>query len=190
MFGDSAVSDGVARSSLSTATILFLCTHNSARSLMAEAILNRRAFRLEGPAPLRAFSAGEHPAARPHPLTLELLEAEGFSSAFAKPQDWRIYASPTAPRIHFILQVCDRDPAPPAPSFPGAPPILRWSTPDPVAAQGSADEKRAAFAACYHLMSLRIEALLADIVTQGPLDLSDAPGLRRRVEGVGDRITR
>lgn len=166
-------------------TILFLCTHNSARSLMAEAILNRRAFRLDGPAPLRAYSAGEHPSARPHPLTLEVLKERGYATAFAKPQNWRDYAAPTAPRIDLILQVCERDPEPPMPRLTGLPSIIRWPTPDPVAIEGGPDSKRRAFAACYALLEGRIGALLSDVAERGPLNPADPVALRSRLSAIG-----
>lgn len=169
----------------SPCNLLFLCTHNSARSLMAEAILNRRSFSLDRPSLLRGFSAGDHPAEHPHPMAMELLRGFGYATAFAKPMDWRRFARAGAPEIHLIVLVCDRDPDPPAPAFETPPVFLRWPTPDPAAEAGDLETRRRAFMTVYRTLEKRIDALQADLTAHGPLELTDQDRIRRRLGALG-----
>lgn len=154
---------------IGTRHVLFLCTHNSARSLMAEAILNRRAFRLDAPSPFRAFSAGHHPAYAPHPLTLEILRERGYATNFAKPIHWARFARDTPPRIDVLIELCDpgqgERPTPPQGWI-----HAEWRLPDPADAEGGREARRAAFAAVFDRLDRWIAALLEMESLDGPLD--------------------
>lgn len=168
---------------LRTRHLLFLCTHNSARSLMAEAILNRRAFRLDGPSRFRAFSAGDHPAYAPHPLTLETLRAQGYATTFAKPMHWTRFARDAPPRIDAVIQLCARDPF--APDLPAAWVRAEWILPDPVSAPGGPAPRRAAFARVFERLDRWITALLELEALEGPLDLAKPADAADRLRRIG-----
>lgn len=188
-------SEGVAHAARPYA-ILFVCTHNSARSLMAEAILNRRAFRLDRIPRFRAFSAGAHPAAAPHPLALETLKGFGYTAAFAKPQNWKDFSRPHAPDVDLILQLCEPWPSLTAPRLPTNPLTAYWPTPDPAAAPGGPEARRAAFRDAFRLLERRIDALLAEDDRAGPLREAGAAVVMDRLDAIArlgttlpDRIT-
>lgn len=132
--------------------VLFLCNGNSARSILAEAILNK----IAGDR-FRAYSAGCHPVGTVHPLTLELLRQRGHNVADLRSKSWDEFAAPGAPRMDFIFTVCDAAHRESCPAWPGAPMTAHWGMLDPAAAQGSDAEKRTAFADTYDLMMQRIE---------------------------------
>jgi arsenate reductase len=136
--------------------VLFLCTGNSARSILAEAVLNKL-----GSGRFRAFSAGSHPKGTVHPFALELLDEEGLPTANLRSKSWDEYAVPGAPPIDFILTVCDNAASEACPVWPGKPAVAHWGIPDPAALEGSESERRHAFRAAYRALEARIERFVA-----------------------------
>jgi len=135
---------------------LFLCTGNSARSIMAEAILNRL-----GAGRIRAHSAGSHPKDRPHPIALETLRARGYEISKLRSKSWNEFARPAAPLLDFVFTVCDSAAAEACPVWPGQPMTAHWGVPDPAAAQGNDAEKRLAFADAYRMLNNRISVFVS-----------------------------
>jgi protein-tyrosine-phosphatase len=136
--------------------VLFLCTGNSARSILAEAILNRL-----GAGRIHAFSAGSQPKGAVHPLALELLNEVGLSTAALRSKSWDEYAAPGAPPIDFVFTVCDSAAAETCPVWPGKPAIAHWGIPDPAAVTGPESERRRAFQAAYQALEARIKRFVA-----------------------------
>jgi protein-tyrosine-phosphatase len=136
--------------------VLFLCTGNSARSIMAEAILNR-----EGHARFRAFSAGSHPKGSVHPYALDLLRKLGFDVGGLRSKSWNELARPGAPKLDFVFTVCDDAAAETCPVWPGQPITAHWGIPDPAAATGSEAEVALAFKDSYRMLKRRIDLFLA-----------------------------
>ncbi len=136
--------------------VLFLCTGNSARSVLAEAILNR-----EGRGRLRAFSAGSDPKGVVHPMTLRLLQGLGYDTSFARSKSWDEFTGPGAPALDFIITVCDNAAAETCPIWPGHPATAHWGIPDPAAAEGNEAERALAFDLAYRQMAQRIGLFLA-----------------------------
>ena len=137
---------------------LVLCTGNSARSILAEALLNR----LAG-GRIMAYSAGSQPKDEPHPQALSLLADKGFDISFARSKSWDEFALPGAPEMDFIFTVCDNAAAETCPVWPGHPVTLHWGIPDPAAASGSHDEIRAAFETAYRQLETRINRFLLTV---------------------------
>lgn len=154
--------------------VLFLCTANSARSILAEAILNR-----EGAGHFRAFSAGSQPKGAPHPQALDFLESEGHDTGFARSKSWDEFAAPGAPRLDFIFTVCDNAAAEVCPFWPGHPISANWGIPDPAAASDA--EQAQAFATAYRHLRSRILAFIAL-----PLGSLDAATLTKRLREIGE----
>ena len=147
--------------------VLFLCTGNSARSILAEAILNSI-----GRGKFKAFSAGSHPTGRVHPLALELLRKNGFSIEGVRSKDWSEFAQPGAPFMHFVFTVCDQAAAEPCPTWPGQPMTAHWGMADPAAVEGTEDIKRKAFLTAFTEMRRRISLFInLPIKTLGDLAL-------------------
>jgi arsenate reductase len=158
--------------------VLFLCTGNSARSIMAESLANRS----DGGS-LHARSAGSHPRGEVHPLTLETLRERGHSLAGLRSKSWQEFAGPGAPRFDVIVTVCDQAAGEACPVWPGHPVQAHWSIEDPAAATGNPEERRRAFARVYRELERRIEAL-----ARLPIATLDRAALRARIEGLaGDR---
>jgi len=155
--------------------VLFLCTGNSARSILAEAYLNRA-----GRDRLKAYSAGSKPGGRVNPFALELLEKNGIDTAGLRSKSWDEFALPDAPRMDFVFTVCDSAAAEPCPFWPGQPVTARWGVPDPAAVQGSDDEKRRAFLLAFRTLSTRINLML-----NLPLEKLDRMALTRRLQEIG-----
>ena len=155
--------------------VLFLCTGNSARSLMAEAILNR-----EAPGRFRAFSAGSHPRGTPHPFTLDLLQGLNHDTGFARSKSWDEFARPDAPQMDFVFTVCDKAASETCPVWPGQPMSAHWGVPDPARATGSDAEKRVAFTETYRMLRNRIS-----VFTQLPIDTLDQFSLQKRLDEIG-----
>jgi arsenate reductase len=135
--------------------VLFLCTGNSARSLLAECLLERL-----GHGRFRACSAGSQPKSAPHPCTLALLRELGYETAHLRSKSWDEFAVPTAPPIDWVVTVCDAAAGESCPYFPGDPARLHWSIDDPAAFRGSEAEVRAAFRRAYEALEQRIEAFV------------------------------
>jgi arsenate reductase len=135
-------------------TVLFLCTGNSARSVLAEATLNHL------PAArgrFRAFSAGSHPKGQVHPLALDLLRAEGLPIDGLRSKSWDEFAGPGAPALDFIITVCDSAAAETCPVWPGHPATAHWGVPDPAAVEGPEAQRTQAFREAYLALRQRIE---------------------------------
>lgn len=135
---------------------LFICTGNSARSILAEGILNEL-----GKARFRAWSAGSHPKGEVHPLALATLEQLRFSSTGYRSKNWDEFARPGAPALDFIFTVCDNAAGEVCPVWPGKPVTAHWGVPDPAAVEGSELERRMAFRDAAMVLKRRIELLLS-----------------------------
>ncbi len=138
-----------------TRNILFLCTGNSARSIMAECLMNRL-----GRGHWRAFSAGSHPAGEVHPLALELLRQNGHDTTHLSSKNWQLYARPGAPVMDAIITVCNNAAGETCPVWPGRPATDHWDIPDPAAATGPRDVRQAAFENAYAMLEDRIRNFL------------------------------
>jgi len=136
--------------------VLFLCTGNSARSIMAECILNRA-----GRGGFRAYSAGSHPTGRVNPDAVHLLQSLGYSTETLRSKSWDEFAAPGAPQMDLIFTVCDNAAGEVCPVWPGHPTTAHWPFPDPAALEGSDDERLAFFADVYGQIEKRIDALCA-----------------------------
>lgn len=136
--------------------VLFLCTGNSARSILAEGYLNAR-----GEGRFRAFSAGSHPGGRVNPFALELLEKHRIDTQGLRSKSWDEFAAPGAPHLDFVFTVCDNAAGEACPFWPGQPVTAHWGVEDPAAAEGTDEQKRKAFVTAFTLLSGRINLLLA-----------------------------
>ncbi|RZI93274.1 MAG: arsenate reductase ArsC [Variovorax sp.] len=136
--------------------VLFLCTGNSARSILAEAQLNAL-----GKGRFKAFSAGSHPSGKVNPFSLEFLELIGLPTEGLRSKSWDEFAAPGAPVMDYVLTVCDDAAGEQCPFWPGQPMSAHWGIPDPAAVEGSDDEKRAAFKAAAATLRKRIELFVA-----------------------------
>ena len=155
--------------------VLFLCTGNSARSIMAECLLERI-----GGSRFRAFSAGSHPAGAVHPHALDLLERRNHRTDHLRSKDWSEFEAPGAPEMDFVFTICDRAAGEVCPVWPGQPIRAHWGFPDPAAAEGNEAQIRAAFADVYREIGARIE-----IFTSLPLASLDRLALKRKLDEVG-----
>lgn len=136
--------------------VLFLCTHNSARSILAEALLNAM-----GGGRFRAYSAGSSPRAnqQPNPLGLQVLDAAGIATQGLCSKSWDVFAAPDAPHMDLIITVCDNAAGEVCPFWPGHPATVHWGYPDPSEGDGSEDDKREAFRKIMHAIKRRLELL-------------------------------
>lgn len=155
--------------------ILFLCTGNSARSILAEAILNRR-----GNGKFRSFSAGSFPKGAVHPLALALLEQHGLPTQDLRSKSWDEFATSGAPALDFLITVCDNAASEVCPVWPGQPITAHWGIPDPAAADGNEMEKEAAFVRAYEAMDARIK-----ILTSLPIGSSDPLHIKQEMNAIG-----
>jgi arsenate reductase (thioredoxin) len=158
--------------------VLFLCTGNSARSIMAEAILNSI-----GAGKFQAFSAGSHPTGTVNPLALELIEQNGLSTKGLRSKDWSEFAKTGAPSMHFVFTVCDQAAAEPCPVWPGQPMTDHWGVPDPAIVQGSDDAKRKAFLKAYTELHRRI-SLFVNLPFKKISDLA----LKEKLQEIGRTV--
>ncbi|MFA5082479.1 MAG: arsenate reductase ArsC [Hydrogenophilaceae bacterium] len=133
--------------------VLFLCTGNSARSIIAEAILNHAAI---GKGRFRAYSAGSHPSGTVNPFALELLERNHLPTTDLRSKDWAEFSQPDAPALDFVFTVCDNAAKEVCPVWPGQPMTAHWGVPDPAAVQGSDEAKRRAFFQTWNYLYNRI----------------------------------
>jgi arsenate reductase (thioredoxin) len=135
--------------------ILFLCTGNSARSILAECLANHL-----GRGRIRAYSAGSHPAGRVHPFALEVLQSAGISTDGVRSKNWEEFSAADAPEMDLIITVCDNAAGEACPFWPGNPATAHWGYPDPAAVQGPDDVKRKAFQHTMDALRSRIQLLL------------------------------
>lgn len=136
--------------------VLFLCTGNSARSILAEAILNDR-----GKGRFKAFSAGSHPKGTVHPAALALLQRNGLSIQGLRSKAWDEFAAPGAPHLDFVFTVCDNAAGEVCPVWPGRPVTAHWGQPDPAAVEGTDIDKAEAFREAFRTLGRRIDLFLA-----------------------------
>jgi arsenate reductase len=155
--------------------VLFLCTGNSARSILAEAILNR-----VGQGRFRAYSAGSQPKGEVHPFAIELLKGINHDTSFARSKSWEEFATDDAPVMDFVFTVCDNAANEACPVWPGQPMTAHWGVPDPAAAEGTDAEKHLAFAETYRMLNNRIS-----IFTSLPLASLDRLTLQGRLRDIG-----
>lgn len=155
--------------------VMFLCAGNSARSLIAEAIINR-----EGSGRFQGFSAGSRPRGEAHPYTLHLLNRLNHDTAFARSKSWDEFEGPDAPKVDFVFTVCDQAAAEECPHWPGPPITAHWGLPDPAAATGGEAERRLAFSEAYRMLRNRI-ALFVNL----PLASLDKISLQKRLQEIG-----
>lgn len=155
--------------------VLFLCTGNSARSIMGECILNR-----EGRGKFRAFSAGSQPKGEIHPYTIELLERLNYSTDGLCSKSWDEFAASGAPELDFVFTVCDQAANEACPVWPGQPISAHWGIPDPAAVRGSETEKQLAFADAYRMLNNRIS-----IFVNLPIGSLDRLTLQKRLDAIG-----
>jgi protein-tyrosine-phosphatase len=155
--------------------VLFLCTGNSARSILAEAIMNR-----EGRGRFRGFSAGSQPKGEPNPFAIALLKKLNFDTAALRSKSWDEFASPGAPEMDFVFTVCDSAAAEQCPYWPGQPMTAHWGLADPAAVEGSDAAKAIAFADTFRMLSQRIS-----IFVNLPMTSLDRLSLQRRLDEIG-----
>jgi protein-tyrosine-phosphatase len=158
--------------------VLFLCTGNSARSILAENILNR-----VGAGRFKAFSAGSHPKGQVHPYVIDLLTKLNYPTAGLRSKSWDEFAAPGAPALDFVFTVCDNAANEVCPIWPGQPMTAHWGLPDPVVAEGTEVERRLAFAEAYRMLSNRI-GIFANL----PLKSLDKLSLQRRLDEIGRKL--
>ena len=155
--------------------VLFLCTGNSARSILAEAILNR-----EGRGQFKAYSAGSQPKGEVNPLALDTLEEMGFLTDGYRSKDWQEFAAEGAPELNFVFTVCDNAAGEVCPVWPGQPMTAHWGIEDPAAVEGDEEVRRRAFRGAFYSLQRRIGLFLAL-----PLESIDELSLKRRLGDIG-----
>jgi protein-tyrosine-phosphatase len=155
--------------------VLFLCTGNSARSIIAECVLNRL-----GAGRFRAYSAGSFPKGAVHPYALELLSRAGYPTNGLRSKSWDEFAAPGAPPLDFVFTVCDRAAQEACPIWPGQPMTAHWGLPDPAAAEGKEAERRLAFADTLRALTNRISVFVSL-----PIASLDRLSLQRRLTEIG-----
>ena len=156
-------------------TVLFLCTGNSARSILAEATLNHL-----GGGRFRAYSAGSHPKGEVHPLALELLREQGLPTEGLRSKSWDEFAGSGAPALDFVFTVCGNAASEVCPIWPGQPMTAHWGVPDPAAAEGTETERHLAFAEAYRMLHNRIS-----VFTSLPIRAIDRLSLQKRLDEIG-----
>jgi arsenate reductase len=157
--------------------VLFLCTGNSARSIMAEAILNRK-----GRPNFRAYSAGSHPTGRVRPEALRQIERAQLPTEGLRSKDWDEFARPGAPQMNFVFTVCDNAAKEVCPVWPGQPMTAHWGVPDPAGVEGSREEIERAFRDAFMTLDRRISLLLSL-----PLASLDKLAIKREIDRIGQK---
>jgi arsenate reductase len=158
-----------------TYNVLYLCTGNSARSILAESILNKR-----GKGQFRGFSAGSYPAGKVNPLALDLLRQLDFPTEGLRSKSWDEFAAPNATHLDFVITVCDNAAGEVCPYWPGHPMTAHWGIPDPAAVEGTEVEKRFAFRQAFRSLETRIKLFLSL-----PLRSIDQMRLKERLDDIG-----
>lgn len=159
-----------------TYNVLFLCTGNSARSIMAEAILN-----VAGRGRFKTYSAGSHPTGRVNRYALEQIEASGYPLMELRSKSWDEFAGDDAPHMDFVITVCDKAAGEVCPFWPGQPTTAHWGFPDPALAEGSEAEIRHAFAKVCREIKTRLDLFLSL-----PIDKLDKLALKREMDRIGE----
>lgn len=154
--------------------VLILCTGNSARSILAEALLNAR-----GAGRIQAYSAGSHPRGEVHPLALAVLRTCELDTAGLRSKSWDEFTGEAAPRMDVVITVCDQAAAEPCPLWPGAPVRVHWGLPDPASVAGGEAERLAAFARTFTLLERRVELMLGL-----PLDFLSPDELQQQLQAI------
>jgi len=156
--------------------VLFLCTGNSARSILAESILNKL-----GKGRFRGFSAGSHPNGRVNPLAIDLLKQLDFPTETLRSKSWDEFAVPTSPHFDFVITVCDNAAGEVCPIWPGLPITAHWGVPDPAAVAGTETERKTAFSQAFKAMHRRIKLFLSL-----PIAGIDQLRIKERVDAIGE----
>lgn len=157
--------------------VLFLCTGNSARSIMAEAIMNQK-----GKPKIEAYSAGSYPTGKVRPEALKQLESAHVPTAGLRSKSWDEFSGPNAPKLDFIFTVCDNAAKEVCPIWPGHPMTAHWGIPDPAAVQGSPEQIASAFRDAFFLLDRRIELFL-----NLPLQALDNLGIKKEIDKIGQQ---
>jgi arsenate reductase len=155
--------------------ILVLCTGNSARSILAEALFNTM-----GAGRFKAYSAGSHPAGRVNPFALGLVRALGYPTESLRSKSWDEFARPESPQMDFIVTVCDKAAGEMCPLWPGQPVTAHWGFPDPAAVEGTDEQKREAFALVLRQIRNRVQLFLSL-----PLETLDRLAIENRMRAIG-----
>jgi arsenate reductase (thioredoxin) len=155
--------------------VLFLCTGNSARSIMAEAILNHKA-----KGRFVAYSAGSHPAGQPRPEALKQIESARMSTSGLRSKSWDEFAAPRAPKLDFVFTVCDKAASEQCPYWPGQPMTAHWGIPDPAAVKGTPEEIAHAYRDAFIVLDRRIGLFLSL-----PLSTLDQLAIKREIDNIG-----
>jgi arsenate reductase (thioredoxin) len=155
--------------------VLFLCTGNSARSIMAETIMNHK-----GSPRFTAFSAGSHPSGAVRPEALRQLESAHISTAGLRSKSWDEFARPAAPKLDFVFTVCDNAAKEVCPIWPGQPMTAHWGVPDPAAVQGTPEQIAKGFRDAFFLLDRRISLFLCL-----PLDAIDSLAIKKEIDSIG-----
>jgi len=156
--------------------VLFLCTGNSARSIIAEVLLN-----YWGKGQFQAFSAGSHPKGRVHPVALEILRRNHLPTEHLRSKSWDEFATPNAPPLDFVFTVCDNAAREVCPIWPGQPMTAHWGIHDPAAVEGSDEEQERAFQKAFRELDARLK-----IFTSLPLESLDELSLQRQLDAIGN----
>jgi len=159
--------------------VLFLCTGNSARSILAEALLNAL-----GAPRLRAYSAGSHPGGRVNPFAIELLEKNGLPTAGLRSKSWDEFAVPGAPPLDFVFTVCDRAAKEVCPLWPGQPMTAHWGIEDPAVVEGTIEQQQRAFNAAFRALDARLRLFVSL-----PLESLDRLALQRQLNSIGSVLS-
>jgi arsenate reductase (thioredoxin) len=157
--------------------VLFLCTGNSARSIMAEAILNKK-----GKPTFTAYSAGSHPTGTVRPEALRQLEAAHLSTEGYRSKDWSEFARPGAPQLHFVFTVCDNAAKEVCPIWPGQPMTAHWGVPDPASVAGTPEQIERAFRDAFMILDRRISLFLCL-----PISSLDALAIKKEIDRIGQQ---
>ena len=158
-----------------TLNVLFLCTGNSARSILAEVLLNSM-----GGGRFQAYSAGSHPSGQVNPFALEMLEKHRLPTAGLRSKAWDEFAQTGAPALDFVFTVCDNAAGEVCPVWPGQPMTAHWGVPDPAAVEGSDEDRRRAFFQAFSQLQRRISLFVSL-----PMDKIDRLSLQAQLDGIG-----
>jgi arsenate reductase (thioredoxin) len=155
--------------------VLFLCTHNSARSILGECVMNKL-----GAGLFKGYSAGSQPSGRVHPMAVDLARQLHYDTSALRSKSWEEFSRPEAPKLHFVFTVCDDAADEVCPVWPGQPMTAHWGLPDPSRAEGNEAERRLAFAETHRMLHQRIS-----VFTSLPLASLNRLNLQKRLDHIG-----